>query len=143
MEPENKREDFAVQSRTFQQTGGQMLHRVERAPVKVKRLGQAMWDGIAWIIATPIAFMLRYDFSATHPLSEQVWLLALALALTQIVLGFAFDPPDEILSYPKEVRGVVRSIHLARLTLADLFDWWRLVVKFVGNFVVIPFVNRS
>lgn len=56
-----------------------------------RRLGQALWDALAWIVAVPLAVGVRYDFSFASGFNEQVIALSLFMALGQVAFGIAFQ----------------------------------------------------
>lgn len=55
-----------------------------------RRMLQASWDALSWIIALPLALVLRYDFSA--PPNVMLWAVVagVAAAVTFVVLGGIF-----------------------------------------------------
>jgi len=55
-----------------------------------RRLLQVTWDWAVWLLAVPLALLLRYDFSISAPLA--MWALGLGFfaGLFQILLGSAF-----------------------------------------------------
>jgi FlaA1/EpsC-like NDP-sugar epimerase len=54
-----------------------------------RRLGQATWDGAAWMAAAPLATFLRYDGSPPAGSLGSALALGLACAVGQVALGFA------------------------------------------------------
>jgi FlaA1/EpsC-like NDP-sugar epimerase len=65
--------------------GVPMVHR----PVTARRAAQAAWDAAAWLVAAPVAALLRYDGNLPDDgLTRALVLGALAAAL-QVVLGFS------------------------------------------------------
>jgi FlaA1/EpsC-like NDP-sugar epimerase len=55
-----------------------------------RRFIQAMWDGLSWLIAMPIAATLRYDFAPSSQVLMMSLLIGLGCAALQIATGSLF-----------------------------------------------------
>jgi len=55
-----------------------------------RRLLQAAWDGFSWVIAVPLALLLRYDFSVSVRLTIVAFLAGIAAALLHLAAGSIF-----------------------------------------------------
>ena len=55
-----------------------------------RRFIQAMWDGLSWLIAMPIAATLRYDFAPSAQVIVMSLLIGLGCAVLQIATGSLF-----------------------------------------------------
>jgi len=63
----------------------------EHFSVAVKRIGQAVWDMSAWIMATFVVWSLRFDFQPDYSYTFRILLLALVFAVAQLFLGLIFS----------------------------------------------------
>lgn len=55
-----------------------------------KRLAQAAWDGLSWVIAVPLAVYLRYDFTPASSVLQLSFLVGLICAAVYVALGWVF-----------------------------------------------------
>ena len=55
-----------------------------------RRILQAAWDGLSWVLAVPLALLLRYDFSVSVRLTIVALLAGIAAALLHLASGSIF-----------------------------------------------------
>lgn len=55
-----------------------------------KRVAQAAWDALSWVLAIPIAVMLRYDFTLPPNTMRLAFIVGASCAVLQVLLGIAF-----------------------------------------------------
>ena len=88
--------------------------------VKARRLIQALWDALGWLLAPALAVEFRYDFHAVHSYVRFALVMGFVFAVAQIVLGYIFQiyrgryrigSVDEVLG----LVGVVAALSLAGL----------------------------
>ena len=56
-----------------------------------RRLAQAAWDALSWVLAVPFAVFLRYDFTPPSGTIPAAIVLGLGLAVVHVALGFTFS----------------------------------------------------
>jgi FlaA1/EpsC-like NDP-sugar epimerase len=56
-----------------------------------RRLAQAAWDALSWILAVPFAVVLRYDFTPPAGTIPAAIALGLGLAVVHVAIGFTFS----------------------------------------------------
>ncbi len=59
--------------------------------VTMRRASRALWDMAMWIVAMPLALLIRYDFQQPPPgFTRNAILIGIAMAFTQLLVGLAF-----------------------------------------------------
>ena len=70
--------------------GGNERRTKSRNEVSLRRMEQAAWDALAWLIAVPLAALLRYEGQIPEGGVARAFALAALCALLQVSLGYAF-----------------------------------------------------
>jgi dTDP-glucose 4,6-dehydratase len=113
-------------------------HQPLRASARVRAGGQAAWDATAWIVATPVATVLRFDGSPPAIELAQSVVLGILAAFAQVLIGYLlglyrgryrFGSFDEVLG--------VASITIAVTLAAFVF---RAIVQSPGSSRSVPLI---
>ena len=57
---------------------------------KGRRATQAIWDGLSWVVAVPLAVLLRYDLNPPPGLMAWSFLIGAVAGLTYLIIGLLF-----------------------------------------------------
>ena len=97
-----------------------------RAPIQATQAVKALWDAFAWLVAVPVAELLRYDFNVPDDGLQKALALGVLCAVSQLVVGYAlsmyrgryrFGSFDEVFGVAATVTIVMAVAVIFRLTL--------------------------
>lgn len=79
--------------------------------IDVRRVIQAAWDGLSWVIAVPVAVLLRFDNNPGPEMLNRALLIGMCLGVFQILLGYLIQAVRgrDIIGSFNEVFTVVSS----------------------------------
>lgn len=85
--------------------------------IDVRRIVQAGWDGLSWVIAVPVAVLLRFDNNPGPEMLNRALLIGIGLGVCQILLGYLIQAVRgrDIIGSFNEVFTVVSSSSVVAL----------------------------
>jgi dTDP-glucose 4,6-dehydratase len=76
---------FKKQNLNF--AGGETMDRKDHG-IDVRRIIQAGWDGLSWVVAVPVAVLLRFDNNPGSEMLNTALLVGMGLGVFQVLLGY-------------------------------------------------------